>query len=402
MPDRMITELGLRALKPKAKYFEKAIGGRLRVGVHSSGYKSLLIRYRFPKGGRTRKLIFQQGITLAAARKEAAAAFYQLEQGIDPGIAKQQLRQAAQQAARQQAEDTLEAICNEYLRREGGKLRSAKHRLRQLEVKVFPTLGAYQIGSVKRSDIIRLLDRIEERDGLAAADNTLALLRRIFNWHAARTDDFRTAIVPGMTRRNPKEHERSRILDDHELGAVWKAAAAEGLFGSLVQFILLTACRRAEADRMRWSEISGTVWTLPAARNKTKVDLMRPLSSAALEVLARLPRTSGFVFSLDPAGDRAFGGMQQRKARFDKACGVAGWTMHDLRRTARSLMSRAGVPVDHAERCLGHAIAGVRATYDRHQYQLEMARAYEALAVLIQQIVHPADNVTLLRGAAVS
>jgi integrase len=399
MSDRMMTELGLKALKPKPKYFERAIGGRLRVGVYPTGHKSFLIRYRYPRGGRSRKLIFQHGITLAAARRAAADAFYQLEQGIDPGVAKQQLQRTAQETARQQAADTFEAICREYLHREGSKLRSAKHRLRQLQVKVLPTLGTYQISAVRRSDIIRLLDRIEEREGLAAADNTLALLRRIFNWHAARTDDFKTPIVRGMARRNAKLHARARILDDDELRAVWIAAAADGLFGVLVQFILLTACRRAEADHMRWLELSGTNWALPASRNKTKVDLVRPLSSAAQEVLAQLPRTAGFVFSLDPDGDRAFGGMQQRKARFDKACGVTGWTMHDLRRTARSLMSRAGVPVDHAERCLGHAIGGVRATYDRHQYQQEMAKAYEALALQIQRIVHPVDNVTPLHSS---
>jgi len=48
------------------------------------------------------------------------------------------------------------------------------------------------------------------------------------------------------------------------------------------------------------------------------------------------------------------------KAKFDRACGVTGWTLHDLRRTARSLMSRAGVSADHAERCLGHAGSGRR------------------------------------------
>ena len=124
--ERMITELGLKALKPRAQYWEKAIGGRLRVGIYPSGHKSFLIRYRYPRGQRTRKLIFQNGITLAAARKEAADAFYSLEQGADPGAVKLQQRLAAQQAARRQASDTLEAIANEYLRREGGKLRTVE------------------------------------------------------------------------------------------------------------------------------------------------------------------------------------------------------------------------------------------------------------------------------------
>ena len=77
---------------------------------------------------------------------------------------------------------------------------------------------------------------------------------------------------------------------------------------------------------------------------------------------------------------------------------MADWTLHDLRRTARTLMSRAGVNADIAERCLGHVLSGVRGVYDKHQYQTEMAHAYEAVASLIERIVHPpADVVTPMR-----
>jgi integrase len=75
---------------------------------------------------------------------------------------------------------------------------------------------------------------------------------------------------------------------------------------------------------------------------------------------------------------------------------VTGWTLHDLRRTARSLMSRAGVPTDHAERCLGHVITGVRATYDRHEFRAEKKRAFEALATQIELVLNPQHNVAPL------
>ena len=64
-------------------------------------------------------------------------------------------------------------------------------------------------------------------------------------------------------------------------------------------------------------------------------------------------------------------------------------------------MSRAGVPTDHAERCLGHTMEGVRATYDRHAYSEEKARAFEMLASLVDRIVNPSSaqaNVVPLRG----
>ena len=57
-------------------------------------------------------------------------------------------------------------------------------------------------------------------------------------------------------------------------------------------------------------------------------------------------------------------------------------------------MSRAGVPSDHAERALGHVIAGVRSVYDRHEYLSEKKKAFEALGALLAQILNPTPNVT--------
>jgi integrase len=75
------------------------------------------------------------------------------------------------------------------------------------------------------------------------------------------------------------------------------------------------------------------------------------------------------------------------------------WTLHDLRRTARSLMARAGVRPDVAERVMGHVIVGVEGVYDRHSYRDEKADALQRLAALIDSIVHPRDNVvTMAKG----
>jgi integrase len=72
---------------------------------------------------------------------------------------------------------------------------------------------------------------------------------------------------------------------------------------------------------------------------------------------------------------------------------IARWSFHDLRRTARSTTSRVGISWDHAERCLGHVIGGVRETYDRHEYFTEKKKAFEALAAQIERILNPTDNV---------
>ena len=116
------------------------------------------------------------------------------------------------------------------------------------------------------------------------------------------------------------------------------------------------------------SEVVGDDWVIPPERYKTNHELVIPLSPAAKAVLAKVPQigNSDFVFTTD--GKTPISGFGKFKRAFDHASGVSGWTLHDLRRTARSLMSRAGVPTDHAERALGHVIGGIRATYDRHEF----------------------------------
>ena len=72
-----------------------------------------------------------------------------------------------------------------------------------------------------------------------------------------------------------------------------------------------------------------------------------------------------------------------------------------MRRTARSLMSAAGVINEHAERVLGHVIGGVRETYDRHEYLDEKRGALEKLAGLVELILNPpANNVVPFAEAA--
>jgi hypothetical protein len=102
-----------------------------------------------------------------------------------------------------------------------------------------------------------------------------------------------------------------------------------------------------------------------------------------------------------PRGTTNADGCLRVKRRFDKATGpIPQWQLHDLRRTARSLLSRAGVLPHHAERCLGHIIRGVEGIYDRHSYHAEMLHAYEALASQIERIVNPpAGNVVPFSGA---
>jgi integrase len=221
----------------------------------------------------------------------------------------------------------------------------------------------------------------------------------LFNWYAIRSETFQSPIPRGLPKRyNTAERARERTLTDDELRAVWAAAEDwDGPLGSFIQFLLLTAARRSEAAEMTWSEMDGTDWVLPGSRNKVKRDHVRPLSAAALAILAKQPRFAGCSYVFTNDGHYPPNDFTRFKRRFDAKCGVSGWTLHDLRRTARSLMSRAKVAPDHAERVLGHVIGGVRGTYDRHAYHQEKKDALAALALQIRHILHPTDNVLPMR-----
>jgi integrase len=382
---RPLTDRGIAALKSappgKRKLYWDAVVPGLAVRITDTGVKAFVLVKRFPGNPNpTARSIGKVGaVTLEAARAQAREWLAQVAAGRDP---------AREAEARRR--DTLQAVCEEWWQRKAQAYRSASAQRSRLERLIYPSVGSIPIREVRKSDIARLHDRVTDENGPVAANRAVELLTAILNWHATRSDDFRSPIVRGMTTA---EVARDRMLTDNELRAIWRATA-DGAFGSLIRFLLLTAARRSEATELRWNEIAEGVWTLPAARNKVRQDLMRPLSGAALAIVNSQPRTGDFVFN----GHRPLVAFTLLKAELDTASGTSGWVLHDIRRTARSLMSRAGVSSDIAELCLGHVLPGIRQVYDRHKYVEEKRIAFEKLATLVSGIVDPQENVVAIRG----
>jgi integrase len=391
---KKLTAKAVENFKPGPQRREISDGGSgLYLVLQSSGHRSWALRYR--ANGRPTKLTLGSWpkVTLAGARKLAADALHDLSTGVDPS----ETRVAAKFKADAAKANTLANVCEEYLRREGAKLRTVDQRVSILKRLVYPHLGDRPIGSIKRSDIVRLLDKVEDTSGPRMADSTLATVRKIMHWHATRDDEFVSPVIRGMGRQNVAEHRRSRILDDDEIRAIWAATAADEPFPALVRLALLTSARRGELAGLRDDEIKDGVWLLPASRSKTKTEVPRPLSKAALALIDARRRIPGCPYVFTGNGVTPIASFSGPKEKLDAESGVADWRLHDLRRTARSLLSRAGISSDIAERCLGHALPGIRATYDRHRYIEEMSFAFEALAALIERIVSPTDSVVALR-----
>jgi integrase len=272
------------------------------------------------------------------------------------------------------------------------KLRTRPEIERCLSKYVFPHWAERDFISLKRSDVAKLLDYIEDHHGSRQADLVLSILRSISNWFAKRDNDYVSPFIRGMQRHideHGKRPTRSRILSDDELRKVWKQAEGNGTFGALIRMLLLTGQRRGAVRGVRWDDISDAgVWTVAAeAREKGNIGSVA-LPKMALNIINALPRFAGNPYVFAGQTDRAINSISRAKRAFDKACGVSAWTLHDLRRTARSLLSRCGVRSEISERVLGHVIGGVEGTYDRHPYSDEKADALKRLAALIGEITN--------------
>jgi integrase len=371
---RPLTQRTIESLKAdgQRRLVWDALTPGFAVRITEGGYKSFVLCHRFPGSpNATCRAIGTVGkVSLEWARAKAREWLQAIAEGRDPAINRA---------------ETFKAICEEYMTKVGGELRSASARRASLE-KVYPVLGSRPLLQVGRLDYARLIDQISAERGKEAAHRTYSIINTILNWHATRSL-FVNPLAKGMVKSTSQP--RQRTLSDDEIRAIW-AAQSHPIFDDFVRFLLLTCARRTEAAAMKRSELVNGDWIIPAERYKTGLELVIPLSASTKDLLDAMPKGE-FVFSTD--GSRPIGGFSKFKSNLDRASGVKDWTLHDLRRTGRSLMSRAGVDANVAERCLGHVIQGVRQTYDRYSYHREKQMAFEKLASLIAGIVEPKDNV---------
>jgi integrase len=333
-------------------------------------------------------------MTIEDAREKARTVIKRLEAGLtpfEPPLVK------ADTVA-----DVIEGYCKRHVEARG--LRTSREIRRILQVHILPRWRDRPFAEIKRSDIAKLLDSIEDKHGAWVADGVLAILSGLASWFASRNDDYQLPFTRGMKRVPKDARKRARILDDAELRSVWRAAEGAGVYGGLVRLLLLTAQRRDKVCGMRWDDISpdGT-WTIRTEPGEKGNAGALKLPEAALSIIRSMPHFASNPHVFAGAGGGATANFSKDKIRFDAASGVSGWTLHDLRRTARSLLSRAGVRPDIAERVLGHVVTGVEGVYDRHTYHDEKADALVRLAALLERIVNPPEgNVVPLHEAAVS
>ncbi|WP_316205260.1 site-specific integrase [Bradyrhizobium sp. SZCCHNS3004] len=444
-----MTEINERAVKqlpvPKAAEFHWCGGLELRgqtspdgfgVRVMPSGKKSFIWRHRDNDGKQHIEVIGMwegcggplsvlQAIEAANERRDSivhdkASPLPKRVRAAEEAKAKAEA-EVSQPAAAKAKGKTIADLLDLYETKELGKLRTSEAIKGVFARHVRPAIGDKGLYEIRRSDVVTMLDEVEDEAGETMAARTLAYFRRACNWYAATRgdDEFMSPIVKGMFQGG--NQARNRILDDQEIRDLWSAlgkVTEPACYARYIRMLLLTATRRSEAAGMHISELQGDAWIIPGKRYKrlpkhAGLDHLVPLSAKAKELIGTKPdgctKNNWFVFSTTN-GDVPFSGFSKAKALLDaeinrirKGRGddpMPEWRLHDLRRTARTLMSRAKVDADTAERCLGHIIGGVRGVYDRHEYEDEKRHAFEALATMIDRIVNPQPNVVPLHKNA--
>lgn len=406
------TDRQISALKPKTSRYEKMEPGRTGLGIRvtPNGSKTWAYRYRF--GGEQRRMVFGSypNMPLSKAHKALADAKDKLRAGIDPGAEISKTREAERNA------ETVGMVVEQFIllhvkrptEKKPNGLRTAAEIERIFNIYVLPTWTERPFKEIRRSDVTLLLDEIENGRGGVMADRTLAMLSKMFNWYAIRHDDYISPIVRGMARTKPKDRARKRILSDDEIRLLWAVWSEAGTFGAMMQIGLLTGQRRAKFSAVRWQDIDleTGLWTLLTEPGEKNNPGYLTLPAMALEIIRAQPVVKGNPHVFAGRGRAAVNGFSKLKRGLDekstKANGgepLPNWTVHDLRRTAKSLMVRAGVPLDISERVLGHVIGGVAGIYDRHPYLKEKADAMVKLAALVERIINQSsDNVIANAG----
>jgi integrase len=348
-------------------------------------------------GKRSRHLLGgYPAVTLAEARQRAIAYQAGARDGARP----------AELDARREAEAMTVSIAHaRYIDalRNGLSARTVKLKEGMFVDHIKPIAGMRLLRKVRRADVVEVVDKVRAKGLAVQANRVFSELMALLRWAEQRglIDG-----VPSFQKFKTKERHRARTLTDPEIKAVWTIADDLGdLTRDFLRLLLLTGQRRDEVRLMTWEEVDldAELWTIPAARYKTRVVQAVALSPAALKILrARwTPDASGYVLPGRKAS-QPFNGAASAMRRLRKVLLRGGdFTIHDLRRTCRTGLARLGVDELTAELVIGHRPQGLLKVYDQHARMDERRDALGRWAGCVLTMADEiGDNVVPIRGNA--
>lgn len=392
----MLTDAKLRKMNGKLipKRIELSDANGLSVRVTPNGV--IVFQYRYKIDGRPRRMTIGQydQMSLREARDQVAEFRKLVAVGKDPITARDMAVAANIKAAT--VEDCIKAWLGSA---SASRLVKRDQWERALYRHVVPYVGSMLVDEMAISHWQPVFKRMRDNDARTYAGEILSRMKTIFSY----------CIRIELIRKNPVSHLRiidvgkpvnkgKRNFSDKEIGAFWHAVEASTITHQnklLLKLLLLTGCRGVELRLARKGDfdLDDRVWRVPDEHSKTREPFDRGLSLKAVEILREaFALYEDFSQVFPPAAKKedrpmAASVILNLAIQLRKDMTIDHWSMHDLRRTAKTKMAELGVMPHVSEKVLGHKLSGVLAIYDQHSYLREQKEALDLLAAHIQSCV---------------
>lgn len=380
-------------------------GGGLYLVVPKVGSAYWMLRFTSNKKRREMTLGRVADLSLADARIEAALKMKHHRDGLDPLIAKKRAQY-----------DSIYSVDDLFADWHEGNIKRLKHHhvpFRVYTKDIAPVIGQMQPAAVTGRDIKQILRNITESNRPTIANDALLYCKQLFN-HALKLDliSGNPASAFVVDDAGGIKKSRDRALTIEELKFTFNKFREEADSFTRDNYLacallVLLGARKGELTEATWSEfdLDKQIWYLPSERSKSGVAIDIPLPDLSIEWLNELrvrAFDSAYVFpnrrsskmphmgkdTLNRAISKLFGREPGRAVQPENKMGdFEHFTVHDLRRTCRSLLASLGVPGHIAERCLNHKIRGVEGIYNRHDYFDERRDALNQLAQKLTPII---------------
>lgn len=395
----MLTDTKLKNLKPQDKLYKVSDRDGLYVAVLTSGTVSF--RYDYRINGRRETLVIGQygrdGISLAEAREELIAAKKLLKAGQSPAAAKRDGIKKIRGA------ETFAVHTDSYMKHVilADSTRAMKQAV--IDRDILPVLGNKMMAEITTSMVRDLCDRIVERGGRATAVQAREIISSVYR-HA---NDRGHGLFNPAADIKPSSiaifKPRERTLAPEEIGLFFRTLDAIGAMGTMkmaLKLVLITMVRKGEFTNATWDEIDFKkwTWTIPSDRMKGSRAHVIYLPKQAQDILVGLQMCAGGSEYLvpgrynfrKPLSNAALNSLIDRTVKIINEDGehIQGFTVHDMRRTASTLLHEAGYPSDWIEKALAHEQKGVRAVYNKAEYARQRAYMLQQWADMIDSWIN--------------
>lgn len=361
-----------------------------------------LFRYRFKGKQRLMVVGRYSNLSLSNARKEAKELSARVLLGHDVAAEKQDRKtEAVEKIEAKATAITVAKLADQYFERMIlGRWKHPNIVRARIEKDIKPAIGHMAVQDVKPMDIDAMLQTIVKRGAPTMANDVLRWSRRIFDFAIKRQMcEHNPAAAFDLDDAGGQEVARDRALTSAELVKLFEAMREAKGFSVenalTIKLLLLLAVRKQELIGAKWAEfdLASGIWYLPAGRIKAKIKPPKgfdiPLPAVGVEWLRALQRLAGgadYVLPARKAQSRMLPHIHENTLNVAMAKvrhGLEAFTIHDLRRTARTHLGKLGIPPHICERCLNHVIRGVEGVYDRYDYFDERKAALDKWADLL-------------------